>query len=534
MITNWKNKKVAVLGLGVEGLSSVRFLVERGAMVTILDKKKEEELQRDIQDLHIYSSSEAPLRGAKSRSDSSRLTSFARTITFRGGKHYLKNLSQYDIIVRSPGVKRNLSEILNAEKKGSFITSQIKIFFDLCPCPIVGVTGTKGKGTTATLIYRMLRKSFDSAQDKHVYLGGNIGKPPFDFLDKLNEHSWVVLELSSFQLQDLTKSPNIAVMLMTTSEHLDYHKDVYEYVEAKRNILRFQKSSGFAVVNKDYLVSRESDVLTQGKVFEVSREGEVREGCFVRNGKIHLQMSFPRKRESRFPIPTSPGFAGRGKSGMTEAEIIDIKDILLPGKHNLENVCAAVMAAAIAGVSKENIVKVLKTFKGLEHRLELVGGVNGVNYYDDSFSTTPETAIAAIEAFESPEILILGGSSKGSDFTKLGHVIGNSKNIKAIIGIGVEWPRIKIKIKNKHLEGGRLAQRSFAKPNEVGMDSFEVDSMAIMNIEGCKNMHEIVQIASKIARPGDVVLLSPACASFDMFKNYKDRGEQFKKEVANL
>ena len=180
----------------------------------------------------------------------------------------------------------------------------------------------------------------------------------------------------------------------------------------------------------------------------------------------------------------------------------------MPGKHNLENVCAAVMAALLSGVSKENIVEVLKTFKGLEHRLELVSEINGVRFYDDSFSTIPETTTAAIEAFSDPEILILGGSSKNSDFKKLGEVISNSRNIKAIIGIGKEWKRIKPKIQNHKSQ--------------------------IEIIEGCKNMKEIIQKAVSISKPGDIVLLSPACASFDMFKNYKDRGEQFKKEVAAL
>ena len=180
----------------------------------------------------------------------------------------------------------------------------------------------------------------------------------------------------------------------------------------------------------------------------------------------------------------------------------------MPGKHNLENVSAAVLAATLSGVSKENIVLVLKTFKGLEHRLELVATINGVKYYDDSFSTTPETAMAAIEAFKEPEILILGGSSKNSDFTELGKVISLHKNIKAIIGIGLEWTKIKSKIKNQKSK--------------------------IKIIEGCKNMREIVQKAVLISEPGDVALLSPACASFDMFKNYKDRGNQFKEEVKKL
>ena len=314
-----------------------------------------------------------------------------------------------------------------------------------------------------------------------AYLGGNIGKPPLDFLDKLNARSIVVLELSSFQLVDLDKSPHIGVILMTTSEHLNWHKDISEYVDAKRNILRFQSSDDFAIINRDYPASLESDVFTEGKVFYVSRERAGYDGCFVSDGKITVQIK-----------------------GQTYS-LISTKDILLPGKHNLENVCAAVMAATLAGVWKENIASVLRSFKGLEHRLELVREINGVKYYDDSFSTTPETAIAAIEAFKSPEILILGGSSKGSDFTELGRIVSSTKNIKAIIGIGIEWPKIKSKIKSK-----------------------------VLIVEGAKNMQQIVAAASKIAKTGDVVLLSPACASFDMFKNYKDRGEQFKKEVKNL
>lgn len=490
-----RGKKVAVIGAGVEGLSSAKWLKEQGALATVLDQKN--------------------------------------------SKDYLKNLDQYELIVRSPGVKRLIIEQALPESSYHKITSQTKLFFEECPCPIIGVTGTKGKGTTASLIYEMLKKSFDSAQDKHAYLGGNIGSPPLDFLNKLNVHSIAVLELSSFQLQDLTKAPHIAVLLMTTSEHLDYHLDLKEYVEAKRNLLRFQTSSDFAVLNKDYSASQESDIHTKAKVFWVSREQEVEQGCFIKDGKIIISLRNDPGRLSRAaraarstgstaetqvrslsesrlqasgnykggPASTFSSLAG-GESPMIREEIIKTSEILLPGAHNLENVCAAVMAARLAGVSKANIVKVLKTFKGLEHRLELVREVGGVRYYDDSFSTTPETAIAAIEAFKNPEILILGGSSKNSDFTELARVISSAKNIKAIIGVGVEWPRIKERIMNYESR--------------------------IMVVEGVKNMEQIVQAAAKIAEAGDVVLLSPACASFDMFKNYKDRGEQFKREVQRL
>ncbi|MBI3070322.1 MAG: UDP-N-acetylmuramoyl-L-alanine--D-glutamate ligase, partial [Candidatus Levybacteria bacterium] len=302
-----------------------------------------------------------------------------------------------------------------------------------------------------------------------------------------------------------------------TSEHLDYHKDVYEYVEAKRNLLRFQTASDFAILNKDYPASRESDTEIKGKVFWVSREG-IAEGCFVRGKKIivrgaevaHKNFLVPHSQTARHA--NSENFVGSLRT--KDIEIIGIKDILLPGAHNLENVRAAVMAATLAGVSKRNIVSVLKTFKGLPHRLELVREVGGVRYYDDSFSTTPETAIAAIQAFKNPEILILGGSSKGSDFTELGRIISETKNIKTIIGIGVEWPKIKLKI---------TKACRFAIKNEK-----------LKIIEGLKDMRSIVRKAKELTEAGDVVLLSPACASFDMFKNYKDRGEQFKKEALVL
>lgn len=515
MNNNFTGKKVAILGLGLEGISSALFLKKKGAEVTVLDQKPEDKLQqKDIK----------KVRDQK--------------INIITGKDYLKNLDQYEIIVRSPGVKRNLPELIAAEKKEIIITSQINLFFDLCPCPIIGVTGTKGKGTTSSLIYEMLEKQGFSA-----YLGGNIGQPPLDFLDKLNSQSIVVLELSSFQLLDITKSPHIAVILMTVPEHLDYHRNVNEYVDAKRNLLRFQSASDAAIINADYPMSNELDIHTEAQIFSISREKEVKNGCFMKEGKIILKCAkvtnknssvgdssslaselTPRKsrgsnihlsRSSKSPSSSGENFVSSPHQ-IVEKEIIDVNEILLPGEHNYENVCAAVMAAFLVGVSVENIRKVLRTFKGLEHRLELIAEIDGVRYYDDSFSTTPETAIAAIQAFENPEILILGGSSKGSDFTELGRVIRDAKNIKTIIGIGREWQEIRSKI-NPSTSLRARDQRS-----------------KIKMIEGLGDMRSIVQKASEIAEKGDVVLLSPACASFDMFENYKDRGEQFQKEVLDL
>jgi len=465
MLKKWENKKIGVLGLGIEGFATAKFLLKNGLQVVILDKKTKKELERE------------------NKNNLEELIKLGAGFVL--GTTYLETIETFNVIFRSPGIPIFNKELQNAKKEGTLITSQTQLFFDLCPCPIIGVTGTKGKGTTATLIYKMLKK-----QEKDAYLGGNIGMPPISFLNNLTDQSVVVLELSSFQLQDIKKSPHIAVILMITSEHLDawgdqnYHQSIEEYINAKRNILHFQTSEDFAVINRDYLASNESDIHTEGKIYFVSRERECEQGCFIKDNIIWLR------------------FKNR------DEKIIDTKDILLPGRHNWENICAAVMAAILAGVSKENIVTILKTFKGLEHRLELVAEINGVKYYDDSFSTTPETAIAAIEAFKGPEILILGGSSKKADFSELGEIVNKAKNIKTIIGVGVEWKRIETAIKKK--ESG------------------------IKIIEGCKDMREIVVEAWDIAEPGDIVLLSPACASFDMFKNYKDRGEQFKKEVHAL
>lgn len=428
---DFKNKKIAIIGAGVEGFSSAQYLKRKGANVTVLDKKD--------------------------------------------SKDYLNNLNDYDLIVRSPGVNPTLLKDIPKEK----ITSQTRLFLDLCPSKVIGVTGTKGKGTTSSLIYEMCKK-----QGFDAYLGGNIGLPPFEFLDKLNVHSIVVLEMSSFQLIDIDRSPNIAVILMTTSEHLDWHSSTEEYVNAKRNILRFQKESDFAVINKDYIASRESDLETNGQVYYISSIEDCKKGAFIKENALWIS------------------------DKDLEEKVINTSEILIPGEHNWENACASAMAANLAGVQIHNIAQVLKTFKGLEHRLELVTEINGVKYYDDSFSTTPETAIAAIKAFETPEILILGGSSKNSDFSELGKVISASKNIKAIVGIGLEWEKIKSEIKNL--------------------------SSDVLLLEGAKDMKTIVTAVSKLALPGDVVLLTPACASFDMFENYKDRGNQFKKEVEKL
>lgn len=496
-IEELRTKKVAILGLGVEGLATAQYFLEHEIAFTVIDEKSLEALEqvgeaweKMLQKLQQY------------------------TIPLLLGKPFTIDVfSQFDVLVRSPGLSPLKESFIQAKEKGITITSATKLFFDNCPAKIIGVTGTKGKGTTATLIYEMLKEAgFDA------YLGGNIGVPQLSFLDTLIPQSVVVLEMSSFQLIDLEKSPTISVMLMVTSEHLDYHATTEEYVESKRNILKWQTVDDMAILNVDYPSTIGSKTLTKGKVVFVSRYSPVGEGCFVRDNEVILRLSKGTANSGVLPLvhPVSAPSAGSVRpgeipsfaspqEGIEEYRVIDVNDILLPGAHNHENVCAAVMAAFAAGVGVEDICSVLRTFKGLEHRLELVRELGGVRYYDDSFSTVPETAIAAIEAFKEPEILILGGSSKNSDFSQLGQVISQATNIKAIIGIGVEWERIKYQIPNTQYQ--------------------------IQFVEGLKTMGEIVKVAAEIAESGDVVLLSPACASFDMFKNYKDRGNQFKEHV---
>lgn len=451
---NLKNKKLAILGLGINNIGLIGFLLEQKISFTICDK--------DLEAKKKYS------KFAKSK-----------LISWRLGKDYLKKLIDFNIVFRTPGLPYLTLALQQAKKKGVEISSQTKLFFDLCPCKIIGVTGTKGKGTTTTLIHNILK-----ASGKKVYLAGNIGKDPFEFLAKLKKDDWVCLEISSFQLQDLHKSPHIGVVLMITQEHLDHHQTRKEYVESKTAIVKWQKKSDFAVVNFDYPSPRDFARMTRGRVYFFSRYGKVDKGVYVEDGKIILMD----KKKKNIICKTS--------------------ELKLRGQHNWENITAAITASYLVGAKLLMIKKKVVNFKGLEHRLELVSKKKGISYYNDSFATVPESTIAAVKSFKEPVILICGGSKKGSDYFLLGEVIKNS-SVKAVILIGKTAKKIKSEI---------LKQVQ--------------DDITI--IEGCKNMDEIFTAIKKVVRKGDVVLLSPACASFGMFKNYKDRGEQFKKDVKKI
>ena len=439
---NLKNKKIALIGLGEENYTLAKFFVKKNIHFTC-DRKSREEL---IEKMDIFN---------------------ADQIEFLGGEKYLEGLKDFDIIFRTPGLPYLHEKIQEAKMAGVEISSQIKLFFNECPSPIIGITGTKGKGTTATLIGNILKES-----SKKVYLGGNIGKAPIEFMDELTKNDIVVLELSSFQLQDLKKSPHIAVVLDIKIDHLDYHSGRNEYIEAKKMIVEHQTGKDFAVINADYLTSFEFGIAGPSQTYFFSRRKSVDLGTFVGDGKIILRIK------------------------EKDIEIIQISDIQLRGEHNLENICAAITASYLSGANIDSIQKAVKEFKGLEHRLELVGEIRGVKYYNDSFSTTPDTTIAALRSFNEPIILLLGGSEKNADYDQLKNVINNS-NIKLIISIG------------------------------------ETAKKIVPNIGEIKTMDEAIKIVTDKAKEGDVVLLSPASASFDQFKNYKERGKIFKDKVIN-
>lgn len=445
---------VAVFGYGIEGKSVVQFLLEEKAKKIMLFEENE---------LNAEQTKE--------------IKEFGNTVQLYIGK--FPEFIEAEVLFRSPSLRVDLPVFMHAKRDLKLVTTSTNVFMARCPCSIIGVTGTKGKGTTASLIAEILK---DDGRD--VFLGGNIGTPPLSFLFSLHQKSLVVLELSSFQLWDCDSSPHVGVSVMVTQDHLDVHTDLSEYLSAKEHIFRYQQQGDYAIINWDH---KHSQLLGKGcisQVFKTSALQAYRPGAFISEGNFIFH------------------------SGFKEEIIAQVQDVFMPGQHNLQNALSAITAVKIIGCSNESIQHTLKTFKGLVHRLEFVSEVNGVKYFDDSFSTVPETAIAAISAFQEPKILILGGSSKQSDFSQLGHAISSSSSIRAIIGIGQEWQRIKAEIRNP--------------------------IQKIPFIEGCNSMKEIVTAAKDIAQSGDVVLLSPACASFGMFVNYKDRGNQFKEQVYNL
>lgn len=423
--------KIAILGFGVEGQDAARyFLGQKSKRIAVFDKIPKEKLPAE----------EYEKKG----------------VEFICGPDYLKDgIKGFDFVVRSPGVYRYLPEIVEAEKSGAKIISNTILFFEESEANIIGITGTKGKGTTA----QMLKLALE-AGGKKVLLLGNIGTPVLDRIDDADTFDWVILELSSFQLIDLPYSPPIAVIINIKTDHLNWHKDRDEYVRAKKSLWIHQKPTDWVVFNKDDETSRD----------------------LAKNALGHVVWF--------------------GPEGGKKMENLGVK-----GAHNRANANAALAAAKIAGVGEEIAWTGICDFRGEEHRLETVGEIGGVTYINDSAATTPEAAIAALETFKEPKILIAGGSLKGVTFKKLAEAIVEN-NVKAVFVIGESAADIK---------------------KELGKVKFNGEI-----ITGVENMENIVSQAKDKANAQDVVLLSPGCASFGLFKDYKDRGGKFKLAVKSL
>lgn len=398
------------------------------------------------------------------------------------GEYNLSRLNGFDIIFRSPSVLPTREELVTAANKGAIITSEIEMVLKLAPCKIIGVTGTEGKTTTTSIIYEILKSS-----GKNCFLGGNIGKPIFTEIKNMKPEDIVVLELSSFQLMGMEVSPDISVVTNMYPDHLNIHSSYEEYQQAKKNIFLHQNENGVVILNYDNEITRKfADEVKSKLVFFSSLEK-------LENGYV-----YDRKDE------TIKSYVN-GKS----ENILKKQEIKLRGIHNYENICAALAATATI-VDEKSQIKAIKEFNGVEHRLEFVRELNGVKYYNDSIGTSPASTIAGLNAFDENIILLAGGSDKGLDYTEIGETIAKKVRVLLLTGPTAE------KIEN----ATKLAM------NKAGKETVEIIH--------CKDLQEAVSMANEKAKSGEIVLMSPASASFDAFKNFIERGIKFKEFVNNL
>lgn len=447
---NVAGKNITVIGIGISNLPLIKYLVSLGANVTACDRRSAEDLGANYTELENLG------------------------VKFNLGDGYLNNLSG-DMIFKTPGMRYDVPELLKAKEKGSIVTSEMEVFFDVCPSHIIAVTGSDGKTTTTTLIHKMMTDAGYT-----TWLGGNIGNPLLTDTEKMKENDWVILELSSFQLHTMRKSPEIAVITNISPNHLDMHKDYKEYIDAKKNIMLYQSEGDTLIVNADNQVT--ADI---GK----SAEGAVK--YFSRNGMADVYLD-----------------GDVIKRGIVE--ILNIKDIKIPGMHNVENYMAAI--AAVSGlVSKDVIVNVAKTFGGVEHRIELVRTLDGVKYYNSSIDSSPNRTINTLRVFPNKVIMIAGGKDKGIPYDEIGPAL--AEHVKVLILIGATSDKIQEALDTEINKTGN------------GKD---------IEVIRATSYEDAVNTARSKAHDGDVVLLSPASTSFDMFRNFEERGNLFKKIVNEL
>lgn len=448
-----KDKRIAVLGIGVSNTPLIRLLREHGVAVTACDKKERTALGKTAEELE------------------------AMGADLKLGSDYLKDIDA-DVIFRTPGMRPDLPELLAAKERGSRITSEMQVFFEVCPCPIIAVTGSDGKSTTTTVITEFLR-----AAGRTVHLGGNIGHPLLAEAGEMHADDVAVLELSSFQLLDMTHSPHIAVLTNLAPNHLDVHRSMEEYIAAKENIFRYQSADDIAIFNRDNAITLGLSEKANGRVRLFSRQQEVADGAFVRDGAIWL------------------------RRGEKEREIVKTDEIRIPGQHNVENYLAAI--AAVDGLVSDEVIRtVAREFAGVEHRIELVRTRRGVRWYNDSIATSPTRTIAGLHSFSQKLILIAGGYDKHIPFDVLGPEL--VAHVKLLILCGATANQIRACV--------------------TGCADYHGEPEMIE----CATLDEAVKLAAERAQEGDVVTLSPACAAFDQFPNFMVRGRYFKDLVNAL
>lgn len=449
-------KKIAFCGIGTSNLPLIELFIKYGASVTACDRRTREQLG-DSADV-------AQKAGAK----------------LSLGDDYLKNLD-VDIVFRTPGMRYYMDELVEMRNRGVVVTSEMEVFFDLCPCKIYAITGSDGKTTTTSIIAQMLQ-----AQGKTVHLGGNIGTPLLPEIESIGYDDAAVVELSSFQLISMRKGPDVAVVTNLAPNHLDIHKDMQEYIDAKKNLVIHQGAFSRVVLNKDNEITNGFEPECRGRVLKFSRKSQLNNGAYLDENNNIV-------------------FADNGKKTV----VMNIADIKIPGMHNVENYMAAI-SAVWGEVSVENIVNVAKTFAGVEHRAEFVREFEGVKYYNDSIASSPtRTALGTLSLYDFKIILIAGGYDKKIPYDGLGPVICDK--VKYLILMGATAPKIKAAVLNA--------------------DNYSDGNPTIIEVS---NMEEAVAKAREVAKPGDLVSMSPASASFDLYKNFDQRGKHFKSIVKGL
>lgn len=442
-------KKIDVVGIGISNLPLISLLHKNGAIVTALDKRTREQLGDTALELE------------------------KKGIRIVTGENYLDSLTG-EIIFKTPGLRFDAPQLLDAKERGAKITSEMEVFCSVCPAHIIAITGSDGKTTTTTLIGKMLE-----AADYKVWVGGNIGTPLLSLTNQMTPDDYVVLELSSFQLHTMNFSPEVAVVTNISPNHLDMHKDYAEYIDAKKNIFINQKPGSRLILNLDNSVT--SQFCGNGETIYFSRYNSEAD-IYIKNNEIVYKGD----------------------------PVLNVNDIKIPGMHNVENYMAAIGAVGSL-VSQSTIMKIAKSFGGVEHRIELVRTVNGVKYYNSSIDSSPNRTINTLSVFDKKVIMISGGKDKGIPYDSLGAAI--AEHVKTLILIGATSDKI---LKSLNDEINRTG-------NGVDVTVFHASAY-----------REAVQLAAENAQPGDVVLLSPASTSFDMFKNFEERGKLFKDIVNEL